>query len=155
MSDDRLFLNVPAPRLPSVREVEVPGGTLDLAKERELRKLRHQVESLTAKLATYNGVIELSQITTVNRYEDRHGYKCGFHPRVIVSEETRSVTCQACGAELEPMDVLREFARNERRFVESVTGLRQERAKLLEDVAELKKRRSSLRSQVKKKGGTV
>lgn len=69
--------------------------------------------------------------------------------------ETNSVTCKACGCELAPMDVLREFANSERVFVAGLEHLRTEKKQLAAEVDGLKKQRSSLRSQVRKKGGDV
>lgn len=126
---------------------------IDLGKERELRELRGKVSALTDKLAVYEKRL-IAPVTSVERYEEEHR-KCSFHLRVFVSMETASVTCQECGAELSPLDVLREFANGERRFVEHINHLREERSKLAIEVEQLKTQRSSLRSQIRKKGGTV
>lgn len=133
-----------------------PAAVLSLTKERELRDLRARNAALEDLVQSYKTGTKLtSELTSRNPYEEEHGYKCGFHSRVIVSMETKSVTCQVCHAELEPIDVLREFANNERRFVESFNGLVEERKKMMAEVQKLKDQRSSLRSQIKKKGGKV
>ena len=132
--------------------VVAAGSTIDLGKERELRQLRSQVAELTERLANFDPR-HLAQLTSRESYDKGavHKATCGFHPLVVVCMDTKSVTCQQCGAELEPIDVLREYAREERRFVSSLVDLRAERSKLSEEVSELKKIRSSLRSQIKKK----
>lgn len=144
MSDDTISLN---------RTIDPPSvigsETIDLGKERELRQLREQNQKLTERLANYD-VRMLPHVSSIETYDhgSKHGPRCGFHPQVLVSMTTRSVTCRECGEELEPMDVLREFARHERRFVASLADLRKERENLTKEVDVLRKQRSSLRSQL-------
>lgn len=133
---------------------EQSDGMLSLTKERELRMLRTRVATLTAQVAVFDKRL-VPALTSRERWEGDHGYACGFHPQVEVSMETDEVTCKMCGAPLVAIDVLREYARGERRFAESINSLRDERSKLAKEVEHLKKQRSSLRSQIRKRGGTV
>lgn len=128
--------------------------TDDLSKERELRALRSRVVDLESVVATFQGRV-VDAITTESRFDEKHGLRCGFHPQVTVSMTTPSVTCTVCGEGLSPLDVLRQFATSERNFVSSLNHNREERNLLRKEIAALKQQRSSLRSQVRKKGGKV
>lgn len=135
----------------------VEPGSLEvgsIGKERELRELRSKVEMLTEQLSESQKRL-VAPLTARMSHEEQHGYKCGRHPVIEVSMETASVTCRVCGAELSPLDVLREYARSERYFVQGLESLRKEKAALAEEVDKLKKYRGSLRSQIRKKGGDV
>ncbi len=128
----------------------------DLRKERELRALRARVAQLETEKTELTNQVKPS-LTTLQSYEEKQHRTstCGFHLQVIVSLETASVACATCGVELAPLDVLREFARDERQFVNQLNSLRDEHKKLGQEVEKLKTQRSSLRSQVRKKGGDV
>jgi prefoldin subunit 5 len=147
-----MILDVPPPE-PST--VEAAPGTIDLAKERELRQLRAQVAALTSQVAELD-VFKAASVLSVKQTDETHGRAaCGFHTRVLVSMTESAVWCAVCNCEVEPMDVLREYAKKERNFIEALQWLRDEKAALRKEVDELKKIRSSLRSQVKRKAKTV
>lgn len=126
----------------------------EIGKERELRALRKRVEDLELRLVKHEGKVAAS-LALKERVDEKHGYQCGFHPHVLVSDETNLVECAICHEPLDPLDVLREFARHERNFVFSINTLRAEQTELRKQVDQLKKQRSSLWSQVKKRGGKV
>lgn len=126
-----------------------PEGTIDLGKEREIRQLRAQVAELTEQLAQADPLKH--SVLAAKSYEETHGLRCGFHTRILVSMTEAKIWCTVCGAELVPMDVLREYANRERHFIEALEWLRKEKRQLREEVDHLKKERSSLRSQVKRK----
>jgi prefoldin subunit 5 len=131
--------------------IEASPGTIDLAKERELRQLRAQVAALQSQVAALD-VFKAASVLSVKSVDETHGRAaCGFHTRVLVSMTESAVWCAVCNCELEPMDVLREFAKKERNFIESLDWLREEKAELRKEIDVLKKQRSSLRSQVKRK----
>lgn len=163
MSDDEtppLVFVVPNEPLqpPSPRHHLVEPGALDvgsLAKERELRELRAANERLKEELTESQKRLVAPLTARMPFEEKQHTFKCGLHPLVEVSLETNSVSCRVCGVELAPLDVLRDYARNERYFVQGLESLREEKKKLSIEVDALKKQRSSLRSQIRKKGGDV
>ena len=88
--------------------------------------------------------------TATTELKSKHGLACGFHPHVSVSMNTPEVECTACGKQLDPLEVLRQFARNERQFAHQLEHLRNEREKLQQEIAELKRQRSNLKQQVKR-----
>lgn len=78
--------------------------------------------------------------------------KCSLHLRVKVSMHKAVVECSDCGAPLDPLQVLREFARGERHFANQLEHLRQEKANLGMEVEALKKQKQNLRGQIRKAG---
>lgn len=81
------------------------------------------------------------------------GAKCEFHLHVIVNTHSAEVTCSDCGAPLEPLQVLREFATEERQFAQNLEHLRREKAELHKEIEALKKQRLAMRAKVRKAGG--
>ena len=77
---------------------------------------------------------------------------CKYHLSVVVDMEAPVVECATCGTELDAVEVLREYASCERRFRYSDAAARKAYHLLLAEVRTLKAQRSSLRSQIKKKG---
>lgn len=124
---------------------------ISLAKERELRQLRQRCADLTEALSERDKTL-VAQIQSREWHEEEH-HKCGFHPAVDVSMETNSVTCRVCGAELAPLDVLREIAQGERRFVQNINGLRKEKGELSKEIESLKRQLSTLKSKVRRSAG--
>jgi hypothetical protein len=133
-------------------EVEAQ-GTIDLGMAREVRLLRARVRELEEAVST-NG-IPATVLSKLDRDEAHRAYGCGFHLHVTVSMTTDEVLCQTCGESLDPLDVLRQFASKERRFVESVDEFKRERDRLRLEVADLQKQRKNLRSQIRRKGGAL
>jgi len=86
----------------------------------------------------------------------RPGYldgKCKFHLHVKVDMHKAIVECADCGAPLDLLQVLREFANEERHFADQLEHLRQEKANLGTEVEALKKQKQNLRNQVRRAGG--
>lgn len=137
---------------PSIAPTAEP--TDDLGRARELRQLRARVAQLETEKAELQHQVKPSVSTIESHEEKKHRIgTCGFHPQVLVSMETNSVVCAVCDAELAPLDVLREFAREERRFVQSLNGLRDEKQLLHKQVDKLKKQVQALEGKVRKKAG--
>ncbi len=133
---------------PSVR----PDVVDDLGKERELRRLRARVEELE-KIGILRGDKIIPATCELEFEQRRHtASKCGFHPQVTVCMETPRVECKVCEEELDPVEVLRDFVREERKFVWTIEGLRREKEELTKVVEALKKERVNVRAQLRKQG---
>lgn len=114
-------------------------------------QLEGRLERLQEHLQAYAGTLDArAPLTTVNRVDD-HGVKCGMHPSVIVSMTTQSVRCRVCGAELAPLDVLREYARGERQFNSNIDTMQKMRADLQKEIRELTRVRDNLKAQVRRR----
>ena len=70
---------------------------------------------------------------------------CG-HQAAYVDRDARDVTCQACGADLDPITVLDNIAREEMRLIWS----REELVKLREERDELQREIRNLKAQAKR-----
>lgn len=91
--------------------------------------------------------------TTILQRESLVGSKCKFHLHVKVSMHSAIVECADCKAPLDALQVLREFARDERHFADQLEHLRQEKADLHKEIEALKKQKQNLRNAVRKAGG--
>lgn len=116
----------------------------EIAWRRELKQLRVRVAQLEAE----RGIKQEPSIG-VKRGEE-HGYRCGHPCSVFVCEEQPRIECQVCGTKLDPIEILREYARHERNFCYSLEHLREEKRDLTAEVAKLKDLRSRLRSEARK-----
>lgn len=125
---------------------------IDLGKERELRALRTKVAELEQRLAIRLDR-PIAALVKRDMSDERHGYQCGFHPQVEVSDNQDEITCSVCGEELNPYVVLRQFVHRERNFVFQMEALQKEQKILAAQVAELKKAKNNLSAQIRKKGG--
>lgn len=91
--------------------------------------------------------------TTIAVRDTALGAKCQLHLHVKVSMHAARVECADCGAPLDPLQVLREFACEERHFADQLEHLRQEKADLGKEIEALKKQKQNLRNQVRRAGG--
>lgn len=91
--------------------------------------------------------------TALDTLKTEHGFRCGFHPRISVSEYTPVIKCTVCGEQLDPYDVLRQFHRRERNFAYQLEHLREEATRLTTDVERLKRERNNLRAQIRRTTG--
>jgi len=66
---------------------------------------------------------------------------------------TPLVECAVCHEELDPLEVLREYVREERQFAQCLEHLRDETSELRREVEALKKQKAALRAAVRKAGG--
>ena len=100
----------------------------------ELADLREQnarlVELLDVLRAQSAGIAE-----TPRPLGEQKCYRC---VAVYVDNKRRVVKCQQCGAELDPIDVLHEFAVRERRFLASNDMAKRELARLHAEIEALK-----------------
>lgn len=143
--DDRVTLSVTMdhPEAPSSDES-------DIGIRRQFKAMRTRLQELELLYATrfrHQVPVSISELKT------EHGLKCGFHQHVTVSMITPSVQCGACGEELDPLDVLRQFTKEERSFAFTLEHLRKETADLRAEVVALKKQKAALRTAVRKAGG--
>lgn len=144
--DDRIMFSIPA---------EVPKGPADvddsdIGVRRENKRLRARLVELETMVKTRLGRVVPTSTTMPQDFEEKHGLKCGFHPNVIVSMKTPRVECAVCGEKLDALDVLREFARHERHFAQTLEHLRKETSELRAEVPKLKRTLSDLRSRIKR-----
>lgn len=124
------------------------GDSNELARQREIKHLRARVGTLEVALDDARKVAAGALHGALAIPNDAHR-SCAYHMQVSVSLTTPSVTCSECGAELSPLDVLRDFAKRERHFVMLSNDLRQEQSKLRTEIDTLKKQRASLKAQVR------
>lgn len=115
----------------------------EIAWRRELKQLRVRVAQLEAE----RGIRQAPSVE-VKRGEV-HGYRCGHPCGVVVCEEQPRVECAACGTKLDPITVLREFARHERNFCYSLEHLRKEQRELTAKLEKLKAVWLRLRGKVR------
>lgn len=125
---------------------------LDLGKERELRELRKKVSELETRLSVREGrPIAGAVIRPMS--EEEHGYKCGFHPQVKVSDVVPEVTCSVCDEKLDPIEVLRQFANRERSFIWGIDAMIKEEKLLKASVEALRREKKNLMAGVRRAGG--
>ena len=79
----------------------------------------------------------------------RHDYLACQHDHVKVYETQSRIDCADCGAVVEPMEVMRRFARQELNFWWTCEQKKNERDKLLAEVEALKCERARLRRAIK------
>jgi cell division protein FtsB len=122
-------------------------GIISLAKERTLRQLQEVNERLVDRIAELE---KERHGLTVGKITE-HGLRCGaLHPHVVVDEHAPVVECAVCKERLDPLVVLRQYAKQEKHFMWNLRSLRDEKAKLAAEVEALKKERSNVRAQVKR-----
>lgn len=138
----------PRPSLAAAPSDEV----LDLGKERELRDLRKKVTELETRLSVREGR-PIAGVVPRSISEERHGYKCGFHPQVEVSDTTPEVTCTVCDEVLDPITVLRQFAQRERNFIWGIDAMIKEEKLLKASVEALRREKKNLMAGVRRAGG--
>jgi regulator of replication initiation timing len=148
----------PKDTAPPVTDIGIARRAREAASENE--KLKLEIEKLNERhlelRRQHDGMGDLSAEVSVRTHDE---YRCnarapggGKHPVVRVNGgEDRYVECRVCGARLDPIDVLLQFAHAERMFSYHLTSLRQEVTQLQADRDRLKAERSSLRSQVRRK----
>jgi len=122
----------------------------DIGRAREFKRMKARLQELETLLASQLRFDVPTSTTAKRQPLDKC---CHFHLHVIVYMDQARVECRACGAFLDPLDVLRQFANRERNFADTLKHLREERDRLGKEIVALKKQRNSLRSQVRKKGG--
>jgi hypothetical protein len=125
--------------------------TAKLKLETELEMLRGQLAELNRK---HDGRGDLEADPKARTHDDRCCARApggGKHPIVLVDAKERDVECKVCGATLDPIDVLLEFARAERMFSYHLASLRDETKALRKERDDLIRLRSSLKSQVRRK----
>lgn len=135
-------LDMTPPSLSAAEDVD------DLGRMRELKRMRarlSELETLYASRFRFQVPTALSTREQVKR--------CSVHPHVVVDDHAAKVTCSECGAQLDPLDVLRQFARHERSFAFTLEHLRHEKDGLTKEITELKRQKSQLRSAIRKAGG--
>lgn len=125
---------------------ESPPAGNEIAWRRELKQLRVRVAQLEAEQKTrLDPLLEVSQ----DGKHGKHGSQCGNPCVVVVADKEPLVECKACGAELDPVDVLREYARHERRFCFALEHLRGEKIALATEIEKLKRLRARLRAEAR------
>jgi hypothetical protein len=120
----------------------------DLGVVRENKLLKERVAALENQLRAHETVITDGAITPHSEG------RCQYHLSVVVDMEAPVVECATCGTELDAVEVLRSYANEERRFRYQDAAARKAYHLLTAEVRALKQQRSSLRSQIKKKGAT-
>jgi len=119
--------------------------------------IRRQFRAMKARLAELEHLYASRyqhQVPTTTRVGGTHlGGKCQIHMHVVVDMHAAVVECADCGAPLDPLQVLREFAREERHFADQFEHLRKEKADLGTEIEALKKQKQNLRNAVRKAGG--
>ena len=124
-------------------------GVISLPKTRKLAQLEAENARMAARLAELQaGTTEVRHDLTAHNLTNG----CGMpgHERVYVDDHMPVVTCQTCGERLDPMAILRSYARRERTFVWSVKQLRQDRDRLKAEVEELERQRTNLRAAIRR-----
>lgn len=116
----------------------------EIAWRRELKQLRTRVVQLEAE----RGLRQSPSIEVT--HSKVHGFQCGSPPHVTVIEEENRVECVACGAGLQAISVLLDYARHERDFCYSLEHLRKERRDISVEIAKLKSLRTRLRADARK-----
>lgn len=119
-----------------------PAPPIDYDKD-EKAALRARVAALSALQTRGSAVPSVMPVRLTE-----HGYDCGGHTNVNIDPELPIVRCRACGIDLDPIVVLREYSTHERNFCFTDDVKRKEQAQLAADVERLKRERSSLRSQI-------
>lgn len=142
--DERITLN-------ATLDVSTPAPSSDesdIGIRRQFKAMRARLQELEA---LYAGRFRYQVPTALTEREiGPHGLKCGFHPHVTISMRTPTVRCTVCDTRLDPIEVLRDFARDERNFAHTLEHLRTERATLSKEVEDLKRQRANLRAQIKR-----
>lgn len=135
MNDGRIGLSVPA-QLTTVSTVS------SLDDRRKILALQARADELEVRLAAALRTVQ--PVLSVQRDACRH------YGVTLVSDNTPSITCRECGAELDPFDVLRRLAHEETVFCHSLSDLREERRKLGEETERLKAKRSAVARDIRR-----
>lgn len=122
----------------------------DIGKAREFKRMKSRLAELELMYSTRFQF----QVMTALTERRRSLARCGIHPHIIVDDHSNRVECAECGEEMDPIDVLRQFANQERTFAHQLEHLRKEKSDLGVEVEALKKQKAALRSAVRKLGGT-
>lgn len=118
---------------------------IPIDRERRYRELEAKCQKLESLLASKTSL-------DVARYgEEKHTFRCGQHPRVVVSENVPKVWCAVCEEQLDPIEVLRSYARKERNFIFGLQHDRHEAAALKKEIEELKRVRTNLMAQIRRR----
>lgn len=121
----------------------------DIGIRRQFKAMQTRLQELELLYATrFKHQVPVS----ISELETKH-MRCGFHQHVTVSMRTSIVRCTKCGEALDPLDVLRQFTKEERTFAFTLEYLRKETTDLRAEVAALKKQKAALRAAVRKAGG--
>lgn len=118
--------------------------------------IRRQFRAMKSRLAELEGVAArfADRVpTATSLLRQPIGQRCGFHLHVVVYEHSKRVECADCKEPLDPLDVLRQFARAERSFADTLDHLLKQRTDLNREIEALKKQKQSLRNAVRKAGG--
>lgn len=121
-------------------------GIVNLTDRRKIAALETKVEGLERELADARAGKVTPAIT-------RDLATCHHHARFLVAENTPEVKCEACGAIVDPYEVLRRIAMREVNFCYTLSTLRKEATDLRAEVDKLKDKRSYLRTRVRKERG--
>lgn len=141
-----------------------PAPIADLGRARENVQLKAKVTELQRLVDAYRATGGLSD----GQLSD-HSYECHHHKetdadgnviriyvqhlRVLVDPEIRKVICASCRTELDPINVLNEYAIQERQFARATKHMVDEQKNLRAEIDALKKQRQNLRSAIRKDGG--
>ena len=115
---------------------------VSLDDRRKIRDLEAKAADLEQRLAEALGRVRPAM-------EREHG-QCLHMGAYVVSDDDLEVTCKACGAEVEPYEVLRRIAHREVNFCYTLNSLRTEAEQLRAEVDKLKAARSRIRRRVRR-----
>ena len=126
---------------------ETDVGVFSLGDRRRIRELEVQVEDLGRRLAETSGQLHPGLTKKLAN-------ECCHRGRFEVADLLLEVRCIECDALMDPYVVLRKIAHREVNFCYTLNALRLEKETLSKDVERMKAQRSSLRSQLKRRGIT-
>lgn len=131
-----------------MRDDDFSGSSTDvvvvsLDDRRKIAALQAQVADLERKLGE-----ALDRVTP--GLSKKIGIECFHHGTFEVADHTMSVSCNLCGAEMDPYTVLRKIAHREVNFCYQLNSLRAESDRLAAEIPKLKARRSTLKRDVRR-----
>lgn len=138
-------------------ELAVGTNVVDIGVARRALSVRHEVADLRRRLRALTMMgMQVGEVTNLSA--DRHVGHHDAHGEckdggILIDEDCWVVKCEACGERLDPVEVLRQYAHEERAFVADLQHLRAERERLARDIEQLKRQRVYLRKKVRKDGG--
>lgn len=116
---------------------------INLSDRRKITALQAQVADLEAKLAEASSVVRPALTKKLHT-------EC-YHQGVFeVADHELEVTCQVCGAKMDPYEVLRKIAHREVNFAYTMNHLRKERDTLTRDIERLKSKLSRLKTATRR-----
>lgn len=119
------------------------------AENGELRqRLPDPVDGATVDSATFN-LNELPTKMVIAGVEQEQKCPC-IHRGVYVDEKHGRVTCQACGDQLDPIQVLLWYSNKERRFMHHLDATKAELVRLEREVAARRKELESLKGKIRR-----